>query len=289
MFIEILPIAYAKMQAVVAKISTEVGWLGATSEKNGVITIHDIVVPEQEASGGTCELLPTGIAKALAKFKDMGYTPDVVRLWGHSHAGMCTNPSGQDDTQGYDRAKNFTGISNHYVRQIMNKRGEMHMTVYLPYWDVKVEKVDWTVTYPGVDAGFLSEVEAAVKEFKYVAPQTTTGPSAWESYQRQQQTWGKEQTNLPAKDKEHYTAPKNDEVRIFNGRPFVYSDKARGWLPIITTEKKKSERTEEGTQGSKNQALIVPRSNSLHHNEYDPELTEEDNKWLQDFYAREGY
>lgn len=74
-----------KIDTLVSHFDTEVAWLGGVSYDDGIFTIEDITVPEQEASETDVIITGEGYARAIANFKKRGL---MTKYHGHSHVDM---------------------------------------------------------------------------------------------------------------------------------------------------------------------------------------------------------
>lgn len=150
--------AMVKMTAYTEFGDKEIGWLGSCkyNREHQQVSIFDVYLPKQEVSSATTEIDPEAIKEiyleALEKDLDMN-------VWGHSHASMGANPSGQDDKQILDFQSNGC---EYFVRLITNKKGDIHVTFYDFVTGI-------TILHPafGIDYGLnhlRDEIKAEIKE-----------------------------------------------------------------------------------------------------------------------------
>ncbi len=141
-------IAYQKMMCYTNSVKTEIGWLGTATRDEGMFTIHDVFLLEQEVHGATAELTTEGISKLLydelSIRKDYDFLLENMKVWGHSHNVMPVSPSSQDEKQmemfedgGYDFV----------IRLITNYHGEIGVTIYDYKTGFIYDEVKWSVKY----------------------------------------------------------------------------------------------------------------------------------------------
>jgi hypothetical protein len=119
-------LAYEKMKAYTDICVWEIGWFGYVSKVEGLgFLVEDVYLLKQDAHATTTEIHPEA---TLEHFSLM--TAEQVsknRLWGHSHVNMGVTPSGQDESQAKEH---YADCEDFYIRLIMNKKEEFHITVY---------------------------------------------------------------------------------------------------------------------------------------------------------------
>ncbi len=134
--------AARQMHRLVHKVDTEVGWLMICHETDqGDFVLSECIVPAQHCLSTTTEFTPQGISEAcLALYYEdtaKGIKDDApefrythLNAWFHSHVNMEASPSGQDDKQMVDFCENYGQGHSTWIRGIVNKRGDTHITVY---------------------------------------------------------------------------------------------------------------------------------------------------------------
>lgn len=131
------------MKRLVEKVSIEVGWLMVCHERDdGDFVLSECIVPKQQCHAATTELLPEGLEEAAIKVMeedtqkgvtdpgDERFRVNHLNAWFHSHASMGVSPSGQDDQQMVDFCQKYGDDHNVWVRGIVNKKGDIHVTIY---------------------------------------------------------------------------------------------------------------------------------------------------------------
>lgn len=116
------------MWAITDIVTDEVGWLGSVEydrEEHTFLITH-IFLPRQEVNTSTTELDPEGIAEVMEELINQGdegiALANSIRFWGHSHVSMGVSPSGQDNTELANLAKD-TG--DYFIAARTNKKGEI--------------------------------------------------------------------------------------------------------------------------------------------------------------------
>lgn len=167
----ITPLAMHKMTVYTALSSDEVGWLGIVEElDNGDFRITDTYLTKQQVHGCTCELLPEGISELAIGFlrePEGDKLFNSLRLWGHSHVNMGVSPSSQDDKQ----LETLSEHSDWFIRLIMNKRGDVSVTLYDKIRGLIIEELPWSVDY---GLNMVDEIRKELEEkVSKIVPQYT--------------------------------------------------------------------------------------------------------------------
>lgn len=136
------PLAWLKMQVLIHRFSTEVGWHGTAERCNGGYVITDILLYPQEVTGATVEMN----MEKYPSWKD-GLTDEQfnnLRMHGHSHVNMPTSPSAVDIDH---QQKILEQLENDmfYVFLIWNKKGERTVKIYDLSQNILYENSDITV------------------------------------------------------------------------------------------------------------------------------------------------
>lgn len=189
----ILPEARNKMELYCDLSEGEIGWLAFVEkfDKQGFL-ITDCVLLKQEVNGATTEIDPM----ALIEF--WNETPIEkqcqIKMWGHSHVNMSTNPSGQDDSQ----MDYFKDGNPWFIRLITNKKREYHIDIfdYENGLKIHMDQADLKTFNPHANdlrKTIEDEIKEKVTEKKYKAATTYsagksyTGKSVYSSYSRKNQ------------------------------------------------------------------------------------------------------
>lgn len=139
------------MKKLVDKVSMEVGWLMVCHETDeGDFVLSECIVPGQQCHQTTTELLPEGLEEVIMELIEEDTAAGIatnsdefrcnhLNAWFHSHDTMGVSPSGQDDQQMTDFCTRYDDAYNVWIRGIVNKAGDIHVTIY--YKTSKVWKV----------------------------------------------------------------------------------------------------------------------------------------------------
>lgn len=123
--------ALAKMQLYCDLCDTEIGWLGtAFFDNKSTIYVEDVFLFKQDVHHTTTEITPEGLEEFAAELlqQENGLSLwNNLRLWGHSHVNMSTNPSSQDNEQMETFAE---GGHDWFLRIIANKKGDITIDLY---------------------------------------------------------------------------------------------------------------------------------------------------------------
>ena len=158
--------AFNKIFEYVNGIDKEIGWLGTVIRDGLNFFIDDVFLFKQEVHSTTTEITPEGLnefAMELMSEQNGIETWNNMKLWGHSHVNMGTNPSGQDDKQietfescGYD----------FFIRMICNKKGSMRLDLYDYTTGIIYEELNYTIYYSEEDLAFKSSIEEKIKSLQ---------------------------------------------------------------------------------------------------------------------------
>lgn len=158
--------AWFKMQLLIQSYDSEIGWHGLAfrgddPEKDEYI-IKDILVYPQSVTGVT-------VTTDQDKYQEWLFSHDDdvfnnIRMQGHSHVNMSTNPSGVD-TSLYDRILGQLDDDMFYIFLIYNKKGDKTYKIYDLKKNVLFETSDVTVKVVEDGLGmraFLSDAKGKV-------------------------------------------------------------------------------------------------------------------------------
>ena len=164
-------IAWLKMQSLIREFDKEVAWHGLAfrgeDPEKDEYTITDILVYPQEVTGAT-------VTSDQTKYQEwlMSHDDDVfnnIRMQGHSHVNMATNPSSVDLSL-YERILDQLDDSMFYIFLIYNKRGEKTYKIYDMAKNILFETGDVTVKIVDDGSGltkFLEDAKSKVKDHVY--------------------------------------------------------------------------------------------------------------------------
>ena len=164
--------ALLKMEMLVKNFDKEVAWHGTArrgddpSKDEYIIT--DILVYPQGVTGATVNTDQNEYQMWLMHQEDEVF--NNIRMQGHSHVNMATNPSGVDTTL-YEQILEQLEDDMFYIFLIWNKRGDKWIKIYDLAKNVMFETAD--ITVKSIDDGsgiqaFLNDAKAAVKDKVYV-------------------------------------------------------------------------------------------------------------------------
>lgn len=158
--------ALLEMKAYIENCEYEIGWLGRVQEHDGTLFITETYLFDQEVNETTTEISPEGLqafAEELMQEADGVQKWNEVRVWGHSHVYMSTQPSRQDDRQMDEFSR---GGHPYVIRLIANKKGELR----LDYFDFKQNviflNVPWDVEYAPELKEYLRRIKELEDSFK---------------------------------------------------------------------------------------------------------------------------
>lgn len=171
-------LAWYKMQALIKECDKEVGWHGVARrgenpEKDEYI-IDDILVYPQEVTGGNVETDQKQYQMWLMSHDDETF--NNIRMHGHSHVNMQTNPSVVDTTF-YDEILRQLDNTMFYIFMIWNKRGDHTIKIYDMAKNVLFENADVTISVFEDDTGivrFITESKKMISERKYTPAAATS-------------------------------------------------------------------------------------------------------------------
>jgi hypothetical protein len=128
MYIYVSPEAKLKMEALVANVTTEVGWHGTVHriDKHSFL-IEDILVYPQVVTGANVNPDEVKYTKFLTDQPDEIF--EKLRFQGHSHVNFTTAPSSVDEIFYHEILKQLRG-DDYYIFMILNKHGEMMVRLY---------------------------------------------------------------------------------------------------------------------------------------------------------------
>jgi hypothetical protein len=115
---------YRKVMFWVDKADTEVSGLGAIEIINGVPTVVDAILVDQECTGVETELDAGAICKAMYQYEKSG-APGEIRWWWHSHVNMDVFWSGTDYA-----AIEQIGSNGWFISTVFNKKRELRTAFY---------------------------------------------------------------------------------------------------------------------------------------------------------------
>jgi len=149
--------AHGKMLALVKECPIEISWMcSVTRRDNGDFDINDVYVPLQFCGPANTEISEEGDEALMMELITAGKAEELnnLRCWGHSHVNMAVFASGTDESQTQDFLDNLGEAgSDHFVRFIANKRGELLCHVYLlnqgiilnnPKMYIRVDDIDYS-------------------------------------------------------------------------------------------------------------------------------------------------
>ena len=174
--------AHGKMLALVKECDIEIGWM-CTVEKDedGDFHLNDVYVPLQTCTASTTVISERGDSELMMELLEQGKGAEVnaLRCWGHSHVNMAVFASQTDETQTQDFIDNLEEAgSDHFIRLIGNKRGELLCHVYLMEQGITLNNPPMTVRVDGKDYSDWAKEQIATKVTR-AAPVHSYRPHIW--------------------------------------------------------------------------------------------------------------
>jgi len=133
------------IRALIEAHTTEVGFYAIIDEQEEyTYYIRDIFYPKHcAADGGTCEISPEGETEVMEYLCDKGREEEIpfIRFWGHYHPQGFTTPSGQDETQAFDR---MNSTQAYLIRAICSDN-EISISFFDYQNQIRFDNIKWTV------------------------------------------------------------------------------------------------------------------------------------------------
>lgn len=171
-------VAWLKMQTLIREFDKEVAWHGLAyrgeDPSKDEYYITDILVYPQEVTGATVTTDQTQYQTWLMQHEDDVF--NNIRMQGHSHVNMATNPSAVD-TSLYERLLDQLDDTMFYIFMIWNKRKDKTIKIYDLAKNVLFETLDVAVEVMADESGiekFLADAKDMVKA-KVVTPTYSGG------------------------------------------------------------------------------------------------------------------
>lgn len=171
-------IAFAKMNALIQQFDSEVAWHGVVHRDEDdptIFRITDILVYPQIVSGATVNTDQDAYQTWLYAFDDDVF--NNIRMQGHSHVRMGTNPSGVDTTH-QEKILSQIRDDDYYIFMIWNKQYEHFVRIFDLKNNTLYETADVDVLI-GDEGLNLSDFVKGAKEI--VKARTYTQPSYTQS------------------------------------------------------------------------------------------------------------
>lgn len=189
------PEAHNTMVAYVGYCNYEIGWYGTVDVlADGKLLVDAVYLFPQEVSAATTETSGQDQNKFIMKLfekYDTEKAGDIInrlRLWGHSHVNMATNPSGTDDNQMINFADNLINSDTPFmIRLIMNKRGDVRYDIYDYAMNIAYMDVPWML----YDDVLNNPEETVIDEIKSMVELRTYRPynSGYGGYSNGRSYW----------------------------------------------------------------------------------------------------
>ena len=175
----ITPTAALKMQTLVNKCTTEIGWHGLVKRDGMRFLIYDIIVYPQYVTGATISSDETEYCEWMQSFEDDVF--NSIRFQGHSHVNMGTTPSGTDNTL-YNSMLDSLRPDDFYIFMILNKKSDMYIMLYDLLNNFSFTGKDIDIVYlvddeQDIDDWYATASES-IKKPKTVYSYTAVGPAA---------------------------------------------------------------------------------------------------------------
>lgn len=175
--------AHGKMMALIQTCDIEIGWMSSVTrcEVTGDFHINDVYVPLQECSAATTDITAEGDAALMMELIEAGKMDEInaLRCWGHSHVDMGVSPSNTDETQTEEFCGRFT---DHFIRVIGNKYGDLMCHVYLIGQGITLNNPDLVVKTNDVDYTDWAKEQIKTKVTQQVWTTKTVGGKTQRGY-----------------------------------------------------------------------------------------------------------
>lgn len=225
--------ALIKMKLFIQGCSDEIGWLGTAHQEKDNIIIDDVILFDQEVHSTTTEITPEGLSKFGEELLKLPNGVDLwnsIKVWGHSHVNMGTNPSGQDD----DQMITFKDCGHDwFIRIIGNKSGDLKLDIYNYKQGITYKNIKWIegVTKDELEIEevikqlqeklekFNEDIEDVLKEdiekdIKSKVRKKTTVITNCNNYYGRSNPWTPKAEKYDKENKENKKDKKNKEVKI---------------------------------------------------------------------------
>lgn len=197
------PLAWEKMNLLIHEFDKEIAWHGAceraSDETKDEYIVSDIVVYPQSTNGTYVDMDEDGYSAWITQNIDAPWQ-GKLRMQGHSHVGMPTEPSGTD-MQHQEEVLATCRKEDFKIFVIWNKKGSHNIYIYDKKKNLTFgpKEVDVEIQGTGYDpAAFLKEAHAMVKSYVYTVKTTTAGKHPM------------------------YDADADDEMGVYNGGGYGY-------------------------------------------------------------------
>lgn len=198
------PDAYAKQIALIMDSDKEVAWHGVVRRKDdapGEYVISDILVYPQTVTGATVNTDQVEYNTWMMNLDDDTFND--LKMQGHSHVNMPTNPSGTDEEH---QAKIVEQLEDDmfYIFMIWNKQFKYTARIYDMRLNTMFEPNEVDVMMVGASSGlvnFLKDARAMVK------PRTYNYQNTYQNQNSQAVKTAASTQNIPDTTKPAVTAP----------------------------------------------------------------------------------
>lgn len=177
------PIAWLKMQALIAGFSSEVGWYctarRSEDEDDDTYFIDDILVYPQSVTGAYVDFDESEVSEWIFANRDDERIFNI-RAHGHSHVNMAVNPSSTDKAH-YKKILEGLTPEGFFIFMIWNKSGQSYCEIYDMKKNILFEDGDISMAIEGVEnlGEFMANARSNVKTKTYT--QGKGAPNAWEA------------------------------------------------------------------------------------------------------------
>lgn len=216
-------LAYLKMLTLVREFDKEVAWHGIAKRhetEDDAYVISDILVYPQEVTGATVNTDQEKYQMWLMNHEDEVF--NNIRMQGHSHVNMGTNPS-TVDTSLYERILDQLDDDMFYIFLIWNKKNEKTIKIYDLAKNVLFETLDVTVSILDDGTGmeqFLKTAKEMVQDKKYT-PTSYYGAGKPYGYNGQYGVYGNQTSAVGTKkdeEKEDTKASSATSSGVYSGK-----------------------------------------------------------------------
>lgn len=222
--------ALDKIETFCAECDKEIGWLATACKSKQNYVIKDCFLFKQEVASTTCELTEEGLndfAQEIIKTEKGVEIWNEIKCWGHSHVNMNVLPSGQDEKQFENLAKNQDDF---FIRIIANKKNKISISIIDFEEGLRYDELDYTVMFDLETNNRIKQLKEIINNCKKELEQKLSTPESLKKQIKEEikekvkplvyKTYGyNNKNNIYAKNtkedwKKYYKTDKNEVVII---------------------------------------------------------------------------
>jgi len=145
--------------ALIKAHDTEVGFYAMIDEPEvNTYYVRDVFYPKHcAANGGTCEISPEGETEIMEYLVEKGLEEEIckIRFWGHYHPQGFTGPSGQDETQAFER---MNSTQAYLIRAICTET-EISVSFFDYNNQIRFDNIKWTVEQGASKSAIIQKLD----------------------------------------------------------------------------------------------------------------------------------